>query len=81
MKKKEQTGLNYTNGTPICEGDHVIFWHQQESSPKLAPFERQIIWSPIWAAYRTSYGDTGEWGSYLADDVYDPNCRKITKKE
>lgn len=81
MKKKEQTGLNYTDGTPICEGDHVIFWHKQESSRKLAPFERQVVWDNDSAAYVTHYNDGEGFGDYLGNEVGDVNCFKITKKE
>lgn len=81
MKNKEETGLKYTDGTPIRDGDTVIFWHEQESSPKLIPFERLVEWDDGSAAYVAAIKlPNYDAANYLGNEVSDINCKKITKK-
>ena len=79
MKSREKTGLFYTDGTPICDSDTAVFWHTQESSRKLAPFERKILWDDDSAAFLTYDAKGVGYSDYLAESVNDVNCVKITK--
>ena len=75
---REQTGLKYTDGTDICDGDIIVLWQEVESQKKLLPYVRRVEWSNSHAAYAAVDGQYG-WTDYLGKSVHDPNCRKVTK--
>jgi hypothetical protein len=78
VKESRKTGLKYSDGTPICEGDIVVFWHNIESQKKLYPYRRQVEWNDDMGAY-ISVNMEGGRGNFLYNDAYDPNCQKVTK--
>jgi hypothetical protein len=74
---KEHTGLKYTDGTDICDGDVIVLWHDTESQKKLVPYSRYVCWSDEHAAYIVTY--LGGADEFLGKAVRDPNCRKVEK--
>lgn len=75
---KEKTGLKYTDGTDICDGDTVVLWQEVESQKKLLPYIRTVEWSDYHAGYIVACKQYG-WRNYLGESVRDPNCRKVEK--
>lgn len=75
----DETGLKYADGKPICEGDTIVLWHDQESSRELTPFERTVEWSKEDGAYMAVCNQHGH-SNFLAEALRDVNCRKVTKK-
>ena len=78
-RKRMQTGLKYTDGTPICEGDTIVLWHEAETQKKLIPYERVVEWNDDMAGYVTVCKQYG-WMNFLYKEASDINCKKITKK-
>jgi len=79
LKEKEDTGLKYSDGTPIREGDIAIFWHNTESQKKLYPYRRRVEWSDEMAGYVSVNMEAGRC-NFLYEDCNDVNCEKITKE-
>lgn len=75
---KEITGIKYTDGKYIRDGDTVVLWHAQEFSRNPVPFERIVHWQSEFAAYMVS-SDNG-YLEYLGECLQDPNLIKITKR-
>jgi hypothetical protein len=75
---KEKTGLKYTDGTDICEGDIIVLWHDVESQKKLIPYIRRVEWSDYHAGYAAVCNQYG-WRDYLGNAIRDPNCLKVEK--
>lgn len=74
---QEKTGLKYTDGTDICDGDTIVLWHNTKAV-KLVPYIRRVEWSDYHAGYVACCKQYG-WSDFLATCVRDPNCRKVEK--
>lgn len=75
---KEKTGLEYTDGTDIRDGDTIVLWNDTESQRKLTPYVRTVEWSNYHAGYVVICKQYG-WSDYLGNAMRAPNCRKVEK--
>lgn len=80
MKTKVKTGVSYTDGSAIRNGDTVILWHTQERSRTPAQFVRKVTWDDEFAAFIVLCEKYG-YKQYLSAALNDPNCLRITKKK